>query len=304
MSVILLILKIIGIILLVLLCLLILILACVLLIPVRYRIEGNISDTTSIRVGVSWLLHLISYSYVQEGEEISSGIRICGIRLRKREEKPEEDSGEEPDGTSVITLNLEKKRDAEDTFSENEFSEDEFSEENFYENDSSKKESMEDDISERKITETEASNSKKQGVVSQIRIFFAQIKNAVVRFWQALLYAKGIITDESNKIVLGSVWSELWYLLRHFRFRHICADVCFSLADPAVTGQVLGIICMMPFLYGQKVNIVPDFESEKRYMQGELAAWGKVRGVHVLVSMVRLLKQKEVRNLLKQFMNK
>lgn len=120
-------------------------------------------------------------------------------------------------------------------------------------------------------------------------------------FFAAVVKAKGIITDESNKIVLGSVWSEVWYLLKHFRFRHVEADVTFSLADPATTGQVLGVLCMMPFLYGQKVKIIPDFESENLYLQGSFAVDGRMRGIHVVRSIIRLLRQKEVRDTLKRF---
>lgn len=44
----------------------------------------------------------------------------------------------------------------------------------------------------------------------------------------------------------------------------------FALADPALTGQVLGILCMMPFLYQYDFHIFPDFESEFILYQGQL----------------------------------
>lgn len=103
---------------------------------------------------------------------------------------------------------------------------------------------------------------------------------------------------------MSSVWFELLYLLRHFRFRYIRAEVIFSLADPAVTGQALGVLCMMPFLYGRDVNITPDFEADRMYAEGEAEAAGRMRGVHFLVSLLRLLRRREVRSLIRRLRSK
>ena len=59
MAVLLLILKIIGIILLILLGLILLILAVVLFVPVRYQVSGSIGEKTTVRIAVTWLLHVV-----------------------------------------------------------------------------------------------------------------------------------------------------------------------------------------------------------------------------------------------------
>lgn len=299
MSVILLILKIIGCILLVLLALFLLILACVLLIPARYRVQGKFLEERALFIQVNWLFHFVSYSYVKEKEESSGEIRICGIRLKKKEKEEdsepdarEDDGGEEEaygERDEVFLIKNEDlgerkapSRDGEETAKEKPPAE------------------KRSGVGEETKEEAAGECAKSEGIFAPLQSFFRRLRDTAARFRAALLKAKGIITDESNKIVLGSVWSELQYLLGHFKIRHIRADVSFSMADPAATGQALGVLCMMPFLYGQEVNIIPDFEAERMYAEGEVEAAGRVRCVHVLVSLVRLIRQREVRSLIKR----
>lgn len=282
MSVILLILKIIGILLLVVLGLILLVLAAVLLVPVRYQIACEVQEEMSLRIRASWLLHLVSVLVSNEEGEFKTVIRILGIPLGRRKKCRTGNDGADEDAADASETRGTSS--AEDTSFTEEY-----------------------DVAEEaeKPEETEgperAQDLKEPGIIARIRQFFEKLKASVCGFFAAVVKAKGIITDESNKIVLGSVWSEVWYLLKHFRFRHVEADVTFSLADPATTGQVLGVLCMMPFLYGQKVKIIPDFESENLYLQGSFAVDGRMRGIHVVRSIIRLLRQKEVRDTLKRF---
>lgn len=288
MSIILLILKIIGILLLVVLGLILLVLATVLLVPVRYQIACEVQEETSLRIRASWLLHLVSVLVSNEEGEYKTVIRILGIPLGKRKKhRTGTDGADDASEDAADMSRAEGISSAEDTSSAEEAE--------------GQEETEEAEEPEEADEPEQAQNLKEPGIIARIRQFFEKLKASVCGFFAAVVKAKGIITDESNKIVLGSVWSEVWYLLKHFRFRHVEADVTFSLADPATTGQVLGVLCMMPFLYGQKVKIIPDFESENLYLQGSFAVDGRMRGIHVVRSIIRLLRQKEVRDTLKRF---
>lgn len=304
MSVILLILKIIGCILLVLLALVLLILACVLLIPARYRIQGRFLEERTLCIQVNWLFRLVSYSYVKDNGESSGGIRICGIRLKKREreEKEEREAWEDDVGGEAVFGERDEAFLIESGDSEEGNAKDGAGNKDTSPTGekTSTKDARPQKSDEPGESPREEKSAKEQTFFARIESFFGRLRNTASRIREAFAKAKGIIADESNKIVLGSVWTELLYLLGHFKIRHIRADVRFSLADPAATGQALGVLCMMPFLYGQEVNIVPDFEAEHRYAEGEVEASGRVRGVHVLVSLVRLIRQKEVRSLIKR----
>lgn len=116
-SVILTILKILGLILLILLGILILVVCLVLFIPVRYRIEGDYqSSKATVSSRVTWLLHFVSARILMEYESAFSlhiAVRVLGIPIfdnkkkaakkKKKESKeagynPEEPS---PDGTDT-----------------------------------------------------------------------------------------------------------------------------------------------------------------------------------------------------------
>ena len=96
MSVVLSILKIIGIILLVILCIILALLLIVLFVPIRYSAhavkeetgpESKITDGLHAQAGVSWLLHIISFKIAFEGGKLQKGLKIFGIDLSKRKKK-------------------------------------------------------------------------------------------------------------------------------------------------------------------------------------------------------------------------
>ncbi len=303
MSVILLILKIIGGILLFVLGLLLLILAAVFFVPVRYRISGSFFGEPVLQIRVSWLLGMVRYSYARRAKESAGSIRICGIRPGKRaggrgaEEEPREEE-EMPDETEEEPWD----EDADDVSRRPE-------------DDTRGDKALSADTDSR--TDKDADAAPRSGKKSDMRAGSGKSADAgferdagtgepgpADQLKEAFHKAKSIITDESNRLVVSSVWFELLYLLRHFRFRHIRAEVIFSLADPAATGQALGVLCMMPFLYGQDVNITPDFEADRMYAEGEAEAAGRMRGVHFLVSLLRLLRRREVRSLIRRLRSK
>ena len=80
-SVILLILKIIGIVLLVLLGILLLIIFLVLFVPIRYRVKVEHSDSFALEGGVSWLLHFVHARISQSGSNRRIWVRIMGILI-------------------------------------------------------------------------------------------------------------------------------------------------------------------------------------------------------------------------------
>lgn len=110
------------------------------------------------------------------------------------------------------------------------------------------------------------------------------------------------VWDEAAKTSYGLMWSELLYLLRHFRFRKIQTDLTFSLGDPARTGQALGILAMLPFLYRYNADVRPDFESERWYVRGTFCAKGHAHLLHLLVSAFRLWRKKELRTFVKRLL--
>lgn len=298
MSVILLILKIIGIVLLALLGIILMVICLVLFVPTRYRVNGEIEDEKVIHVKVTWLLHLISWSAKYEGDEFHSCIRIFGIR--KKSKSTLSDLEEE---TEEMDKEYDKEQDGE--------AEEEQDEE-------------ESDVNTAAEEEQVISESKQANPHAKIFGFFQKIRQKCIALKQAVQGIKAkvlqnkaqvlkiktqisdikdMLMDENNKTAFASVWKELKYLLKHFKFRRIDMELGFALGDPAKTGQVLGALSMMPFLYRYHCHIYPDFEAHESYVRGTFFIKGRVRLVHLLISIVQLLGRKENRLLLNKFLN-
>ncbi len=115
---------------------------------------------------------------------------------------------------------------------------------------------------------------------------------------------KAAVADETNRTAVFGILGELKFLLSHFRFRKVHTELTFSLGDPAATGQALGFISVMPFVYRYRCGIYPDFLSEELYLRGEFDIRGRARMIHVLRSLIRLYRQKEFRIFIRRIMNR
>jgi len=312
MAVLLLILKIIGIILLILLGLILLILAVVLFVPVRYQVRGSIGEKTTVRIAVTWLLHAVSWRAAYEEEGFSSQLRIFGIA--RKEKKP--DNGEPGKDDREDDIEEPKERSAaEDTLTDGE-------KKTAGTPADGEKETagISADREQRnpKSGNTAARGKRRGGLLRLLRLipecirtFFAgvgrklrQLRSGIKEALKKIKNVRTFLTDGRHREALPLIFAELKYLLTHFKFRRIQTDLTFSMGDPALTGQVLGGLCVLPFLYRYQVQVYPDFEAENTYITGTFDIKGRARGLHAAVSAVRLLGKKEFRIWLKWLMHR
>lgn len=322
MAVLLLILKIIGIILLILLGLILLILAVVLFVPVRYQVSGSIGEKTTARIAVTWLLHAVSWRAAYEEEGFSSQLRIFGITRKGK--KPDDGEPGEDDREDDIEEPKERSA-AEDTLTDGE-------QKTAGTPADGEKETAGISVDGEQKTDgaLAGGQQKTAGILDdgsavlgkqrgglfrriweRIRAFFAGLVRKLRQFRagikEALKKIKDVrtfLTDERHREALPLIFTELKYLLTHFKFRRIRTDLTFSMGDPALTGQVLGGLCVLPFLYRYQVQVYPDFEAENTYVTGTFDIKGRARGLHIAVSAVRLLGKKEFRIWLKWLMHR
>lgn len=316
MTILLMILKIIGIILLSILGILVLGILIILLYPVTYWVKGEIRDTTSVNGKVSWLFHIISWKFCWNGSDFTTELRIFGFLKKRREETEEQ----------VSEYDVEDEESVEDEVS------DELEEagnllEQKVEQPLEKTDEVLEKIEEKIPDPIEDGTSRMKGAQSNKKFHTSKIKNGFFRkichklketiqsirdFLKKLISIirnikekstefREMISDEANKKSLKGVFGEVFYLIKHFRIRKIASDLSFSMGDPALTGQVLGGLCLIPFLYQKGVKVYPDFETDKFYVKGSFEVKGHARGVHAIISAVRLFKDKNLRKLIKRY---
>ncbi|MGN0349246.1 MAG: DUF2953 domain-containing protein [Roseburia sp.] len=284
MSVVLLILKMIGLVLLVLLGILLFVLCLILFVPVRYRAEGEIDKTVRVSGRITWLFPALSWGFSFADGQMQQQLRIFGIPSRKRTRK--------------------RTRHKERCMPNGMESDEDEAEEKEAEEVGVEKEDAEGEDAALPVTRKQAATKDKSEKDRTKEIgretFFARFKEKIRSLRTMLLEIKRTVFDEENQRAVKIIVTELFALLKHCRFRRIETELVFSLADPARTGQALGVLSMLPFLYRHPFRIYPDFESEVWYLKGTFAARGRIRMLHVLISALRILKRKECRRLFKR----
>lgn len=279
MTVLIAILKIIGMILLLILGIVAFLILLTLFFPVGYSVLGISEEDVVVRGKIYWLFHLITVCFFYERKEFSSEIRICGIRFKKKEPK-----------LTDVYDEYEIENETEDAAENN--------------TESVTENAISDEI-EPFSANTPKDNMDRKSAKNTITQTCKNIKHNIYRFRKALrnMKKKGkewmeIFAKEENKATMSGVLGELKYLLKHFGIRRIRSNLAFSTGDPATTGQVLGGLCLLPFLYQKGVQVHPDFEADEFYVKGELEVFGHVRSVHILRSGIHLWKDKNLRKII------
>ena len=108
--------------------------------------------------------------------------------------------------------------------------------------------------------------------MKKIKNFFIGIQKRLISFKEFVVKVKEIVADTKNQY--------------------------------AVRRQVLGILCMMPFLYQYDFHIFPDFESESYYIRGSYDMKGRIQLIFLLITFIRIVADKDLRCFLKKILDK
>lgn len=325
----LLILKIIGIVLLVILGTLLLGILCALFVPVRYRIEavrreGDGEPPVTVRVKVTWLLHLINLIVRFDGE-IFVRARILiftvfrmpqkerrrkktekeeKVREKKRQEKTEkqkkpeavEESGQQPEAPIETTQ------------------ESSVSQERFERTDEMTQ-TRTDEIDEEYVEEL-ADAQKKPGLLDKLRAIpkilrslFAKIRglfeniqytinsfcDKIRSISETIEYYREVVEGEAFKRSFTLCRGELLAIFKSLKPRKFEASLIVGMDDPAATGDILAVCGMLYPLIGGHVDVRGDFENKR--LEGHVLIVGKLRAFTFLRTAVRIYFNKDIRKL-------
>ncbi len=329
-------LKFLGVFLLVLFLILMAVLLLAAFVPVRYDVQvqneksmnpkdHNPVKNIRVQVKISWLLHLIHISVSYGPEGIANKIKAAGIDIQKvaawfshrketrRRKQQKQNSNaektdfsaenqeqilEKPDPSEIKQMQISQEPDT-DHIKHGPVTEQ--SDANHIKSDSDTEQS-----DSRKKSGSGAGNRKPGKKISakdsgeRKKIHSGRMDKIRKKFQQ--FYKE--YTDETNRHALSRLWKEICFLLRNYKPRKFKADITFSLSDPAITGGVLGVISLMPIVYRYPCSIIPDFASDKLYMEGSFIIQGKVRICIFLLSLLRLIRDKEFRQTARRLMKR
>ena len=301
------ILKIIGIVLLVILGIILFLLAVLLFVPVRYSVKGTVDNNITAEGKISWLCSIFRYDFTFQEQDLNGEVRIFGFRPKKKErvsevELEEEAVPEVKDGVEYVVSDLVSAAGEEDKT-------DKTTIKSYHDQEVDSHKGKQNRKSSDKNSRPSGKNifmrmwDKIKSFMKNIKKFFMSIRKKLTGFKEFVVKVKEIVTDTKNQYAVRRLWEELLYLLKHFGFRKIHTEQTFAVADPAFTGQVLGVLCMMPFLYQYDFHIFPDFESVSFYIRGSYDVKGRIQLIFLLVTAIRLLADKDIRSFLKKLLD-
>lgn len=283
-------LKIIGFLLLGILGLLLGLVLLVLLVPVRYRVDGSYYGKPKGTVRVTWLLHMLSVLVSYE-EELQIVLKIFGFRLFRDKGNLADEAMDEIDEVTEPQWDKTEQTSGE----EQEVFEKKLTDPMLEEQ---KKTTKRKSVSPKKQQEA----PKKKGLLEKIKCLFESIYDKLRQVGDLRERLLKFIQNPDNQGTGKLILRQMKSLLRHVLPQKAMGTVAFGFDDPYTTGQVLSVASILYAWYGDKVSITPVFDES--VLEGELKLKGRIRIGTILVLGIRILMNKNFRILVKRWRSK
>lgn len=290
-SVVLTILRFIGITILVILGLLLLAVCLVLFVPVRYRAEGYYKDSYGVKARVSWLLHIVSVAVLLEKEQpFSVKLRIFGITVfdnqkkkekvkkPKKEKKKKDRQEKQPE---LAASSVEKKKPADTPLCE-------------------KKDIFEEPAEEEKLSIFQRLKllfTKAVQIFRNIKYTFHRICDTIKEVKANITYYVELFKKDSTKAALEACKKQLLRIGRNLKPQKLQVNLHIGMENPALMGDILGVWGMLYPLHQGHIDISPDFEQP--VMEGDFYCKGRITVYVYLWTLMILLFDKNIRRLRK-----
>lgn len=280
MSVLLLILKIIGIILLVILALFVLLIVGILFVPYAYRVKGSFHGKPDLTASIYGLGHLVGIGMILTENGAKIYLRICGIRKFLQ-------SGNKENKTGNTDQYEENMGEGQKTDPET----------GNYEN-LPMPEMQKIKAFWQKIVKIP---EKFKRVIARIRDFFHTIKSAFGNVKKTIRKVNCLLTNESYKSAFTKLKTSVWQLLKILMPYRLKLNLEYSTGSPDTTAQLLGILTMFPIGYQNRWNVHPDFTADNAYAEAEFDVKGRILGFSLLKLILGLVLDKDCRKLYNHF---
>lgn len=313
------ILKIIGIILLIILAILLILILSVLFSPIKYKGEldfdnKNFKDTKGFIKG-HYLFGLVRIKVIFD-KEIKYSVKLLfkSISLDKTKNKNRDSESEnnigdfEDEYSNTDDNNIESNKESINKKSINKKSKESIDEKNKESIDESNKESIDKKNIEKPDTSAQDDNHKKRksiffsykkkllSIINNFNFKFrricAKLKNASKRKQEYLDFLR----DKRSKEAITFVKESIYKLLRNILPRQGKGTINFGFNDPALTGEVLGIICIFKPERLKKLDVIPNFD--EMMFNGNISFKGHICVFTTLLLVLKLYRQKRIREFL------
>ena len=326
-SVLLLILKIIGLILLWTLIVVLAIILIIMIVPIRYRVRADVHGTYDIQARVTWLLRIITFSFTFKDKQLTNGLKVFGIPLGSKKDKKSKEEIKEKSETGEKTETEEKHETAEKpevSADKTDVRPDETAKpapeitaapqevkaEEQKEASPEKKEKPEKEKKEKKEKkdkkEKEASENTEEvplpeKIIETLRKIKYKISEIIHKFDPdgPLMQKVDFITNLRTKHAIGLVLRFVGKLLKHILPRKGSGYIHYGFDDPSLTGRILAGAAALTPLHKNEIRIQPDFQEKVFEMDAVLN--GKIVFGYIVVKAVALVLKRDVLFVLKNY---
>lgn len=302
-SVVLTILKFIGITILVLLGILLLVVGLVLFVPIRYKAEGFYKDSYRVQAKINWLLHIVSFSLLYEKEQpFQMKLRILGIPIynnlhkKKKRKKIKNETvkeeifySEEEKTPEIVASSISEKHDKPA---------------------SNSSEANEIATAEKKSpykTQKISLLQKIKHLFAKVISFFRNIKYTFYRICATIKDVKDNITyytkllqKDSTKAAIAAGKKQIVRIFKNIKPQKFQVNLHIGMEDPATMGDILGVWGMLYPIHEGHVDIYPDFD--QAVFEGDFYCKGRVTIYVYIWTLMIILFDKNIRYLRKCLM--
>ena len=270
-----------------------LILLLVMLVPIRYKIEGSMHEEKPDGFfEVSWLLKMVRARLLVREKKPVLDLRILYFLHPGKNKKEETEEKEEVSAADSNSEESPSEAAAEDG---------EQAEEPPPEPGRPEEEGpAPDDTGEEMEAEEPGS------IPERIRKIAEKLKNTVsekIEKTRELLRdledKKDFLTRDRVKAAIAHVLRMVMKMLKHLMPKSAKGDVLFGLESPADTGTVIGILSATMPVHKNSIRITPDFD--RKVIEGEARISGRIFIGYLVVTAVRIILNRNVLYTLKNF---
>lgn len=274
-----LILKIIGIILLVILAMLLVSLSLLFFAPAYYQVRAKTDDGISrldISVRAHWFFHLASALIDYREGKFHWQFRIVWKKFHDSPEKKDREIQDEVGAEKSKSSTEEVKKETHTS-----------------------RTAKHSDSTETTRKKTAERTHKKQNIFEKIKCTIRKICDKIKELCKLKEKVTDFLTDEVHRSAFQRIKKDVFTLAKHLSPRTLKGYVRFGFDDPYNTGRVLaGLSVLYPF-YGDKIDIYPEFE--RKVLEGDIYMKGHIRGIHLLIIVLKLIFDRDIRKTYQDF---
>ncbi len=296
-------------------------------ISVNCNDEGQSPVSGEFKASVSWLFHIISVKTWSRENKLYYYGKIFGKRIidseaprskKENKKKNNKDRSYKKEEASINEENTTENDEKENlialdkSFEDSEQSNKQDTDKSLMDNAQSKEQdtdkSLEDNGADNEQNRDEAGHNnsladKLRNIYYAIYTKFEKIKFKFIEICGKIKNVNGareefieFLTTEESRSAISEIKCRIIKILLHIKPVRLTINAAFGLKEPASTGQVYGVLCILLSRYGDKININPQFNDvNKPFVSGDFKCNGRIRAAVLLIHAVKIYKIKRLK---------